>query len=82
MAIGNIPGRSPKEIIDERVMLDGKRLLIYTRLSVKEIGYSPRFAEPTNFIKYFLKRTRRTPVEFRQEFAMQEGAKVSFFGAK
>jgi len=67
-ATNKVLGKTPKEIIDERVMLEGKRLLAHTWLSVKEIGYSLGFDEPTNFIKYFRKHSGKTPVEFREQF--------------
>lgn len=61
-------GKSPKTIIDERVLLETKRLLIHTNLSIKEIGYNLGFEEPTNFIKYFRKHTGKTPIEFRESY--------------
>jgi AraC family transcriptional activator of pobA len=61
-------GKSPKSIIDERVMLEAKRLLIHTNLSIKEIGYELSFEEPTNFIKYFRNHTNKTPIEFREAY--------------
>jgi AraC family transcriptional regulator, transcriptional activator of pobA len=59
-------GKSPKEMIDERVLLEAKRLLIHANVSVKEIGFQLGFEEPTNFIKYFRKHTSNTPAEFRE----------------
>lgn len=61
-----ILGKSPKELIDHRVVLEAKRLLVYTRLSVKEIGFELGFEEPTNFVKYFRKQTTVTPIDFRE----------------
>jgi AraC family transcriptional activator of pobA len=58
-------GKTPKQIINDRVILEAKRLLAHTNDSVKEIGYSIGFEEPTNFIKYFRKHNGFTPVEFR-----------------
>jgi AraC-type DNA-binding domain-containing proteins len=60
--------KSPKELIDERVMLEAKRLLSYTNTSIKEIAYELGFEEPTNFIKYFRKHTSETPSDFRAKF--------------
>jgi AraC family transcriptional regulator, transcriptional activator of pobA len=60
--------KSPKQMIDERIMLEAKRLLAHTNESVKEIGYDLGFDEPTNFIKYFRKHSHSTPVEFREQF--------------
>ncbi|MES2478859.1 MAG: helix-turn-helix domain-containing protein [Bacteroidota bacterium] len=60
-------GKTPKEIIDQRIMLEAKRILAYTTESVKEISYDLGFEEPTNFIKYFKKHTNLTPTEFREK---------------
>ena len=68
-ASSKILGKSPKEMIDERVMLEARRLLAHTNESVKEIGFGLGFDEPTNFIKYFRKHSRITPIEFREQFA-------------
>lgn len=68
-ATSKILDKSPKQMIDERVMLEAKRLLAHTNESVKEIGFDLGFDEPTNFIKYFRKHSHSTPVEFRVQFA-------------
>jgi AraC family transcriptional regulator, transcriptional activator of pobA len=67
-ATTKILGKTPKTVIDERVILECKRLLSYSSQSVKEIGYELGFDEPTNFIKYFKKHTAITPFEFRNNF--------------
>ena len=54
-----------KTFIDNYVILEAKRLLVSTSLSVKEIAFSLGFDEPTNFLKYFKKHTSLTPLEFR-----------------
>jgi len=58
-------GRSTKQVIDERVVLEMKRLLAHTNLSVKELADRVGFAEPTNLIKFFRHHTGQTPLEFR-----------------
>lgn len=69
-ATSKILDKSPKQMIDERVMLEAKRFLAHTNESVKEIGFDLGFDEPTNFIKYFRKHSNSTPVEFREQFAL------------
>lgn len=64
-------GKTPKEMIDDRVMLEAKRLLAHTQDTIKEIGYTLGYDEPTNFIKYFKKHNGHTPVEFREQFLME-----------
>ncbi len=60
-------GKTPKEIIDDRIMLEAKRILAHTNESVKEICFYLGFEEPTNFIKYFKKHSNITPIEFREK---------------
>jgi len=67
-ATTKILGKTPKTVIDERVILECKRLLSYSSQSAKEIGYQLGFDEPTNFIKYFKKHTAITPFDFRNNF--------------
>ena len=64
-ATANTLGKRPKELLDERVTLEAKRLLVHTRDTSKEIGFALGFAEPTNFVKYFRRQTSWTPSEFR-----------------
>lgn len=60
--------KTPKQIIDERVVLEAKRLLVHSNQSIKEIAYELGYDEPTNFIKYFRKHSNNTPSEFRVQF--------------
>ena len=65
LATSNLLGMTVKQVIDQRVMLEAKRLLAHTTDSIKEIGFTLGFEEPTNFIKYFKKHHHTTPLEFR-----------------
>lgn len=67
-ATSTVLGKSPKEMIDERILLEAKRLLTHTSQSIKEVAFAIGFDEPTNFIKYFRKHTSQTPTEFREHY--------------
>jgi AraC family transcriptional activator of pobA len=69
-ATTKVLGKTPKEIIDDRIMLEAKRILVHTTKNVKEIGYHLGFKEPTNFIKYFKKHSHSTPTEFREKITL------------
>ena len=71
---------TPKQMIDARVILESKRLLVHTVNSVKEIGYTLGFEEPTNFVKFFKKHQGITPIEFRNRFGNrgENGVKLPF----
>lgn len=64
---GQYCGKSPKEIITERLVLEIKRRLASTTQPVKEIAYDLGFDEPTNLVKFFKKNTATTPTAFRQQ---------------
>jgi AraC family transcriptional activator of pobA len=66
-AVSKILGKTVKQAIDERIMLEAKRLLAHTNENIKEVGFSLGFEEPTNFVKYFRKHNSGTPMEFRAE---------------
>lgn len=63
-------GKSTKQVIDERVLLEQKRLLAHTELSVKELAARTGFAEPTNLVKFFRHHTGATPLAFRAAHRM------------
>jgi len=65
-ATSKVLDKTPKQMIDERIMLEAKRLLVHSNESIKEISYILGFEEPTNFIKYFKKHQGSTPFEFRE----------------
>jgi AraC-like DNA-binding protein len=66
-ATKKVLGKPPKEIINDRVLLEAKRLLVYTNLSIKETGQSLGFEDPAYFVRYFKKKTGTTPIEFREQ---------------
>lgn len=61
-------GKSPKQLINERVLLEAKRLLIHNAESAKSIALHLGFDEPTNFNKFFKKHAGTTPAKFRLMF--------------
>ena len=61
-------GKTPKEIINERILLEAKRFLVYSHLTIKEIGQDLGFEDPAYFVRYFKKNTETTPVEFREKY--------------
>ncbi|MBK7214417.1 MAG: helix-turn-helix domain-containing protein [Bacteroidales bacterium] len=67
-ATSKVLGKSPKEIITDRILLEAKRLLVHTNLSIKELGQELGFEDPAYFVRYFKKNTEATPVEFRATY--------------
>ena len=64
-ALQTVTGKTPKQFIDDRILLEAKRLLVYSNESIKEITFMLGFDEPSNFTKYFYKNTNVNPAQFR-----------------
>lgn len=58
-------GRTAKQIIDQRVILEARRILAHTNRSVSSISDELSFTEPTNFTKFFKRATHETPGQWR-----------------
>lgn len=54
-----------KNVIDNRLVLEAKRLLVHTDGTTAHIGYQLGFNEPSNFVKFFRRLTGATPQSYR-----------------
>ncbi|MCU0469419.1 MAG: AraC family transcriptional regulator, partial [Arcicella sp.] len=64
--VKNVTGRTSTDLINDRMIMEIKRLLTHTDLGVSEIAYQLNFSDQSYFSKYFKKLTNQTPVEFRK----------------
>lgn len=58
--------QSASEILDDFIMNEARRLLLYTENHVNEIAYRLSFKDPSYFVKFFKKHQQQTPEEFRR----------------
>lgn len=58
--------KSPLTVIQERIVLEAKRLLIYTDKTSKEIAYTLGFEDVAYFSNFFKKHTSLAPTAFRK----------------
>jgi len=61
----NLTGKTAKEMIQDRIILEAKRLLLHTNLSIKEVAYDLGFEEPLHFSSFFKKCTKQSPSDFK-----------------
>ena len=64
--VKSLVGRTVKEMIQSRIVIAAKRLLYFSDLSAKEIGYNLGFSEPANFSSFFKNCTGTSPTSFRK----------------
>nr|WP_320118900.1 helix-turn-helix transcriptional regulator [uncultured Marinifilum sp.] len=66
IAVKLFANTTAKDYIKDRVILEVKRLLVYSTLSVKEIAYEIGFDDPTNFTKYFKNHVNMLPTDYQK----------------
>lgn len=57
--------RSPLQIIQDRKMLEARRMLRYTDKTIKEIAYDLGFEDVQTFSRFFKKQESISPINFR-----------------
>jgi len=58
-------GKSALQLVHERVVLEAKRNLVYTVMTISEIAYVLGFSDPAYFSRFFSKRVGVPPSVFR-----------------
>lgn len=59
-------GLAPGQLIRNEVVLEAKRLLTHTNLSVAEVGYKLEFDDPAYFGRFFKREVGTTPAQFKK----------------
>jgi AraC-like DNA-binding protein len=62
--------KSPVQIIQERILMEAKRLLFYTEKTSKEIAYELGFEDANHFGKFFKKHAGHAPKDFKKMIAV------------
>lgn len=67
--------KSPSQVIQERVLIEAKRLLAYTDKPVKTIAWELGFEDMPHFSNFFKKQAQVSPLEFRNNRLVPEAGK-------
>ena len=59
-------GQSPLALLHNRVVAEARRCLMYSSMSVAEIGYSLGYEDSAYFSRFLAKRLGSTPTDFRK----------------
>ena len=65
----HITGKPAGELIKERIILESKRLIIHTQLTISEITHQLGFKNKSHFGKYFKNSTGLSPDQFRKQYS-------------
>jgi AraC-like DNA-binding protein len=61
--------KTPLEIINDRIILETKRLLSHSNLNINEIGFQLGYEDPSYFVKFFKRQTKMSPSDFRKKIS-------------
>lgn len=65
-SVRNACGKSAKDMIQEQLVLEAKRMLYHSNYSIKEIAVHLGFDDPSYFNRFFRLQTGQTPTAFRE----------------
>ncbi|MES2479854.1 MAG: helix-turn-helix transcriptional regulator [Bacteroidota bacterium] len=64
--IRKVIGKTAVELLQEKTLIEAKRLLLHSDESIKEIAYKLNFKDSSYFTRFFTKYENQTPKEFKQ----------------
>jgi len=67
--VNEVYDKSVSEFINERVVLEAKRIIRLSSKSIKEISFELGFEDPSYFSRFFKKHVQLTPVQYRKELS-------------
>jgi len=66
LAVKTASGSCPSRLIAARILLEAKRWLLHSKMSIKEIAYELNFQDHAYFNRWFKKQVACSPGEFRR----------------
>lgn len=66
-----VTGRSPGDIVHDRLILESRRQIAFTDQPIAEIAYRLNFSSPSYFSRFFAGLTGENPTEFRARIRRQ-----------
>ena len=73
-ACSKVAGVAPLRLAQDRMLLEAKRALIYSNMTIAEVGYQLGFEDPAYFSRFFSKAEGCSPRRYRTERAFEDSA--------
>lgn len=65
-ACARVAGMSPAAMLDQRTLLESKRALLHSNLSIAQVGYALGFGDPAYFSRFFTRHAECCPRRYRE----------------
>lgn len=75
-----VAAASPLRLVQDRLMLEARRALLYSNMTVAEVGYHLGFEDPAYFSRFFARAEGRSPRAFRSEGRAWRASEVGSAG--
>jgi AraC family transcriptional regulator, transcriptional activator of pobA len=62
----DVTGKPPTHLVHDRIVLEAKRSLTYTNMTIAETAYQLGFTDPAYFSRFFSERVGESPAAFRR----------------
>jgi AraC family transcriptional activator of pobA len=62
----DVTGKPPTHLVHDRILLEAKRSLTYTNMTIAETAYQLGFSDPAYFSRFFSERAGESPAAFRR----------------
>jgi AraC family transcriptional activator of pobA len=62
----DVTGKPPTRLVHDRLLLEAKRSLTYTNMTIAETAYDLGFTDPAYFSRFFSERVGESPAAFRR----------------
>ena len=66
--VKRVRGQSAGALVRQRILLEAKRLLVHSDLTVSQIAHQLNFKDPSYFGRFFKREANQTPRQFRDTF--------------
>lgn len=74
---GKSYSQSPLQVIQNRILLEARRQLLYSDKSIKELAYWLGFSDIQSFSRFFTHHSGQSPKAFREQMATAQGSIVA-----
>jgi AraC family transcriptional regulator, transcriptional activator of pobA len=64
-------GKTVTDLIQQRILLEAKRMFSYSDQNINEVATKLGFADPSYFIRWFKKQMNQTPDDFRKQLSIR-----------
>jgi len=61
-----LSGQTALQVVHQRLLLEARRSLVYTRMSIGQLSDSLGFSDPTYFARWFKRLSGQTPNAYRR----------------